>query len=175
MIRIALAATIALLASPAFAIDLTSPDVKDGAQFDTKFVCAKFGGQSISPALAWSNVPANAKSLAVTMFDPDAGPAGFWHWVAVDIPTTATGLDQNAGAANGAMPTGTKPLANGAGHANYDGPCPPPGKPHHYQITVWALPDATSAIPAGAKPADVGQWLTQHALESGRITPIYGK
>jgi hypothetical protein len=72
------------------------------------------------------------------------------------------------------MPTGTRPLPNGAGHANYDGPCPPPGKPHHYQITVWALP-ATSAIPAGAKPADVGQWLSQHALEFGRITPVYGK
>jgi hypothetical protein len=175
MMRLALAATLALLASPALAIQLTSPDVKDGVQFDTKFVCAKFGGQSISPALAWTAIPAGTKSLAVTMFDPDAGSAGYWHWLAVDIPVTATGLDQNAGAAGGAMPAGTTPVPNGAGHANYDGPCPPPGSPHHYQITVWALPDAKSGIPAGMKPADVGQWLAQHAIESARIVPIYGK
>jgi len=74
MIRIILAAMVIARASPAFSVDLTSPDVKDGAQFDTKYVSAKFGGQSISPALAWTNVPANAKSLAVTMFDPTREP-----------------------------------------------------------------------------------------------------
>jgi len=52
--RFILAAAIAALATPSFAMTLTSPDVTDGATFDAKFVCAKFGGQSLSPALAWA-------------------------------------------------------------------------------------------------------------------------
>jgi hypothetical protein len=177
IMRLALAAAgLALLATPSFAMELTSTDVTDGGTFDAKFVCAKYSGGSISPQLSWSGVPAGAKSLAVTMFDPDAGTTGFWHWVAVDLPVTATGLDQNAGAAGGAaMPTGTTPLPNGAKHANYDGPCPPAGAPHHYQITVWALPDAKADVTADMKAADVGAWLDKNAIDKARITPLFGK
>ena len=173
--RLILAAAIAALATPSFAMTLTSPDVTDGATFDAKFVCAKFGGQSLSPALAWSDVPAGAKSLAVTMLDPDAPvPGGFWHWLAVDIPVTATGLDQNAGAPGGAgMPAGSTPVANGAKQANYIGPCPPAGAPHHYQITVWALPDAKADLATGMKPADVGAWLAKTAIDKATITPLF--
>jgi len=172
MPRLAIAAVLALAATPAFAMDLTSPDVTDGATFATKFVCAKFGGSSISPALAWTGVPATAKSLAVTMFDPDAGTTGFWHWLAADIPLGTTGLAQGAGAM-GKMPAGTTALPNGARQASYAGPCPPPGKPHHYQITVYALPVAKADVTPIMKAADIGAWLDKNAIDKARITPIY--
>ena len=175
MTRFAIAAALMLVATPSFAMELTSPDVTDGQPFATKFVCAKFGGSSISPALSWTGVPAGAKSLAVTMFDPDAGTSGFWHWLAADMPPSTTGLAQNAGAAGGALPAGSTPLANGAGHANYDGPCPPPGKPHHYQITLYALPVAKAEVAARMKAPAIGAYLAKTAIATARITPVYGK
>jgi Raf kinase inhibitor-like YbhB/YbcL family protein len=172
MMRFALAAVLALAATPSFAMELTSPDVTEGGTFATKFICAKFGGNSTSPALSWTGVPAAAKSLAVTMFDPDAGTAGFWHWAAADIPPASTGLEQGAGAP-GKMPAGTTQLPNGAKQASYAGPCPPPGKPHHYQITVYALPDAKAGVTTSMTAADIGAWLDKNAIDKARITPIY--
>jgi Raf kinase inhibitor-like YbhB/YbcL family protein len=168
------AALAALVATPSFALELTSRDLKEGQSFDAKFVCAKYNGQNVSPELSWSGLPAGTKSLAITMFDPDAGKSGFWHWLAADIPASIKGFAEGAGGA-GELPPGSTALANGAGHANYDGPCPPAGAAHHYQITVYAMPDEKSAIPAGAKAPEIGAWLAEHALATARLTPVFAK
>jgi len=174
MLRFALsAAAIAAFATPGFALGLTSPDVADGQTFAAKFVCTAQGGQNVSPALTWTGVPPKAKSLALTIFDPDAGTSGFWHWQLVDIPPTATGIAQGAGAAGQTPIPGARPLPNGAGNANYDGPCPPPDKTHHYITTIYALPDAKSAITSDMKPTEVGAWLDKAALIKAVITPVF--
>ena len=56
-------------------------------------------GQEASPPLAWSGVPANAKSLVLIVDDPDApdpaAPEMTWvHWVLYNIVPAATGLPQ---------------------------------------------------------------------------------
>ncbi len=175
--RLVLAAALALLASPAFAFSLTSPDVSEGATFPTPFVCPQNGGHNVSPALNWTDAPAGTKSFAVTIHDPDAPvKGGFWHWLVADIPADATGLAQNAGApGGGSLPAGSTPLPNGAKQASYLGPCPPAGKPHHYEITVWALPDAKATLTAGMTPSDIGAWLAKIATAKATLTPIYAK
>lgn len=175
--RLALAAALTLLASPALAFEVTSPDVTDGASVPAKFVCSQYGGQNVSPALSWTGAPAGAQSFAVTIHDPDAPvPGGFWHWVVADIPASATGLGQNAGAPGGTgLPAGTTPLPNGAKQPSYIGPCPPAGSPHHYEITVWALPDAKAAVTADMTAGDIGAWLAKAAIGKATITPIYAK
>jgi phosphatidylethanolamine-binding protein (PEBP) family uncharacterized protein len=40
-----------------------------GADIPSKYTCK---GQNVSPPLAWSGVPASAKSLALIVEDPDA-------------------------------------------------------------------------------------------------------
>jgi phosphatidylethanolamine-binding protein (PEBP) family uncharacterized protein len=67
---------------------LSSASFKNGRPMPKKFGASvrDCGGQNISPALAWSNVPANTKSFALTMFDPDGRKGlGVVHWVAYDI------------------------------------------------------------------------------------------
>jgi Raf kinase inhibitor-like YbhB/YbcL family protein len=176
MMRIALAAALAVAAaSPAFALELTSPDVQDGQTWPTQFVCAKQGGQSIQPALAWSGAPDGTKSYAITMFDPDAGTKGFWHWALSDIPATETGLAQGADS-GGTLPAGAKSLPNGTGKPGFIGPCPPVGPVHHYQITLYALPDANLAVTPDMKTPDIGALLDKTALASAKLTvPFQGK
>jgi Raf kinase inhibitor-like YbhB/YbcL family protein len=74
------------------------------------------------------------------------------------------------------MPKGAIQSRNDFGAYGYGGPCPPAGdKPHHYQITVFAvdvdrLPenDATAA-------AQVGIDLRSHTLAKATLTGLYGR
>src|SRR5882672_11587087 len=71
---------------------LTSPAFKEGANIPSKFTCDA-GQQNPSPALAWSDAAAAAKSLALIMHDPDAPmPGGFTHWVVWNIDPATTNI-----------------------------------------------------------------------------------
>ena len=48
---------------------LTSPDFQNQGMIPKKHTC---DGRDISPALNWSNVPSEAKSLVLIVDDPDA-------------------------------------------------------------------------------------------------------
>lgn len=171
--RFVLAAAVMLAATPGIAMELKSGDVAQGALFPVTEICARYGGGDVSPALSWSGVPSNAQSLAITMFDPDAGGGGWWHWVVVDIPAKTTYLAQGAG--SGKFPDGARHLENSNGDANYHGPCPPAGTGvHHYQITLWALREKP-VLDASTNPADVGAYMEKHAIAKARLTPVYSK
>jgi Phosphatidylethanolamine-binding protein len=79
---------------------VTSPSVSEGATIGEKHLFAGFGctGGNKSPALAWTDAPADAKSFAVTVYDPDAPTgSGWWHWVVFNIPAGTTELKEGAG------------------------------------------------------------------------------
>jgi len=173
--RLALAALFAFAATPALAMDLQSTDVVQGMSFPIKQVCGRYGGGNVSPALSWSDVPANANSLAITIFDPDAHN-GWWHWQVLDLPPSVTALAQGAGREHGALPEGAHQHGNSNGDESYDGPCPPAGSGvHHYEITLWALDVPTADVDVNAEPGDVGAYLAKHAIATARLTPVYEK
>ena len=70
---------------------LTSPAFTEGGMIPKKYTC---DGDDFSPLLAWSDVPAGARTLALICDDPDA-PSGIWvHWVAFNLPPTSGGLPE---------------------------------------------------------------------------------
>jgi Raf kinase inhibitor-like YbhB/YbcL family protein len=101
---------------------------RDGAAVPIRYTC---DGDDLSPALTWSNVPAETVELAITVTDLDA--PDFVHWIVIGIPVTTTGLVE------GAPPEGSSLWPNGGGGGDYVGPCPPLGEEHRYLFTVHAL------------------------------------
>ena len=128
-------------------------------------------GQDVSPPLAWSEVPAGTQSLALIMDDPDAPVGVFSHWVIFNIPATSPGLSE-AVPAQAQLPGGALQGKNDFGRIGYGGPCPPPGRPHRYQFTVYAL-DSPLDLKAGAAKGQVLDAVPGHVLAQGRLSGRY--
>ena len=128
-------------------------------------------GSDFSPPLAWTNTPPNTKSFALIVDDPDA-PAGTWvHWVIYDLPATATGLAENT-PKSAQLPGGVKQGLNGWPHLGYNGPCPPPGKPHRYFFKLYAL-DTLLNLKPGLTKKDLLKAMEGHVLAEGQLMGTY--
>ena len=127
-------------------------------------------GKDVSPPLAWDGAPANTRSYALIVDDPDApdpaAPRMTWvHWVLYNIPATAGGLPEAVKPA--ALPSGTREGVNDWGRTGYGGPCPPTGR-HRYFHKLYALdavlPELKRADKAAVEKAMRGHVLAQAAL-----------
>jgi hypothetical protein len=157
---------------------LRSSDV--GGQATDKQVFNGFGcaGANVSPQLSWENVPEGTKSIAVTMYDPDAPTgSGWWHWLVFDIPATAKELPSNAGEPKlNIAPKGCVQSMTDFGAAGYGGPCPPPGHGFHtYIITVYALKVDKLGLDEKARPALVGYNLNANTIRKASLVMYYGR
>jgi hypothetical protein len=166
-------------AQPAGRLTLTSPDFTANGRLAEKHVFNGFGcsGGNVSPALAWANAPAGTRSFAVTAYDPDAPTgSGWWHWVIFNVPASARGLPAGAGdPAKRLAPAGSVQGNTDFGAPGYGGPCPPPGKPHRYVFTVFALKTDKLDVPANATAAMVGFNLNANVLAKATLTALYGR
>ncbi len=163
-------------ASAAGAMSLTSPEIKPGGKIADEQVFNSWGctGKNVSPALSWSGAPKGTKSFAVSIYDPDAPTgSGFWHWWVADLPPDTTGLPKGAGSGTG-LPSGALQVRNDYSQMGYGGPCPPPGKPHHYHITVYALDVDKFDLDSNASPAAVGFNVNAHTLAKASLIGLYG-
>jgi Raf kinase inhibitor-like YbhB/YbcL family protein len=163
---------IAFAAVPANALTLHSPAFASGAMLPSRTVYDKApcSGPNRSPQLRWDAVPSKTRSFALTVLDIDApAPGGWWHWVRFDIPASARGL------ASAAAGPGTDGRTSW-GESRYGGPCPPPGRPHRYVFTLYALD--LPAIP-GANAATIGPALLTalrgHVLAKATLVGRYGR
>ena len=146
-------------------------------QLTEKQVFLGFGcnGKNISPSLKWVNAPQYTKSFAVTVYDPDAPTgSGWWHWVIFNIPANVNELKSDAGdLSKNIAPEGSVQSMTDFGKPGYGGPCPPPGAPHEYLITVYALKGKID-LDKTANPAMVGFYLNQNMIEKASIV-MYAK
>lgn len=150
------------------ALRLTSPAFTNGASIPREHTC---DGADLSPALQWEDVPAQTRSFALIVDDPDA-PAGTWvHWVIFDLPATTRQLARGV-PGDGQLPSGARQGRNDFKRVGYGGPCPPRGPAHHYHFRLYAL-DATLGLSAGASRADVDAAMRGHVLAHAELVGVY--
>lgn len=152
---------------------VTSKDLSQGKPIGMKYVFNGMGckGENVSPELSWKNAPEGTKSFAIMAYDPDAPTgSGWWHWVAYNIPASTTSIPSGAGdPEKNLMPSGVVEGRTDFGTKGYGGPCPPPGKPHHYHFRVYALKVAKIDVPADATAAMVGFNVNANALAKAEV------
>jgi Raf kinase inhibitor-like YbhB/YbcL family protein len=158
---------------------LTSPDIAHGKAIPENQVFNSLGcsGRNISPALAWGNVPAGTKSFALLVHDPDAPtPSGWWHWIVYNIPGNVTSLPADAGnPAKHLMPGLAVQGRSDFGTSGYGGPCPPPGRPHHYYFRLYALKVPKLDVPPDATTARIDSSVNATSLGEAQIMGLYGR
>lgn len=197
-----------LLATPVWAAEAESPftvtveDIADGGPIPMKHALCEATpegksteGENIRPAISWSGAPAETKSYALVVTDPDvpadftdAGKDGkivaadakrqtFYHWALADIPAGTTNIAGGPGdkaPSFGAKATGS--LSKYVKDATqYGGPCPPwnDERVHHYHFTVYALDVAKLALSANPTAHEVEAEAKKHALAEGEVVGTY--
>jgi Raf kinase inhibitor-like YbhB/YbcL family protein len=149
---------------------LTSAAFSEGAAIPAKHTCV---GADISPALSWSGAPAGARSLALTVIDPDAPGKPFVHWLIFNLPASATRLAENVPPSSSG-PDGSRQGRNDFDKIGYGGPCPPPGRAHHYHFTVYAL-DSLLDLAGGAREPEFTAAIEGHVLASGELIGTFAR
>jgi Raf kinase inhibitor-like YbhB/YbcL family protein len=150
------------------ALSVSSTAFHEGDRIPSKYTCQ---GQDVSPPLAWSEPPQGTQSLALTVDDPDAPSGVFTHWVILNIPPDSRELPE-ALSTQAQLPNGTLQGKNDFGRIGYGGPCPPPGRPHRYRFTLYAL-DQPLDLKAGASKKQVLDAMQGHILAQGQLTGTY--
>ena len=140
---------------------ISSADFQHNGKMPPSLTC---DGQDASPELQISDVPKNAKSLALIMDDPDA-PRGTWtHWVVFNIPPETTRIMK------GDEPEGMQGITDFK-RVGYGGPCPPSGT-HRYFFRVYAL-DGSLSLKEGATKQQVLDAMQGKVVAQAELVGLY--
>jgi len=138
---------------------ISSRSFPNGGEIPRKFTC---DGADVSPELSWTDAPAGTQSFALISDDPDA-PVGTWtHWVLFDLPANISSLPENISKVD-ELPNKARQGRNDFRKIGYNGPCPPPGKPHRYFFKLYAL-GTKLGLKTGASKQQVEQAMEGHIL-----------
>jgi Raf kinase inhibitor-like YbhB/YbcL family protein len=150
-------------------MQVTSTAFQEGATIPAQYTA---DGKNVSPPLEWTGVPDGTASIALICDDPDA-PRGTWvHWVLFNLPSDTHSLAEAM--PRDRHPGGARSGSNDFRKQGYDGPSPPPGKPHRYYFKVYAL-DRLLELPVGATKQHVVEAMEGHIIGSGQLMGRYGR
>lgn len=156
---------------------VSSDELKPGGRVGTANVFDRGDckGENRSPQLSWRNPPPGTRGYAITIFDPDAPGHGWWHWAVAGIPASVTSLPADASASGFLRRIGASEARNDFGIDGYGGPCPPPGKPHRYVITVYALKGTDLRIAQGRPAPMFEHEIGTLTIGTAQLTVTYGQ
>ncbi len=152
-------------------LSITSPSFAQMGEIPSKYTCQ---GVDISPQLDFSGVPAEAKSLALIVDDPDApdpaAPKMIWvHWLLYNLPSDTQGLAEGVSS----LPAGAMQGKNDWHRSGYGGPCPPIGA-HRYFFKLYALDTLLPDLHEPDKNA-LESAMRGHVLEQAVLIGTYRK
>jgi Raf kinase inhibitor-like YbhB/YbcL family protein len=162
-----------MAAAGAVKLAITSSAFGEGQAIPRKYTGQ---GEDASPPLAFSGVPAGAKSLALIVDDPDAPdpakPKMTWvHWVVYDLPPSCGGLPE--GAAKAELPAGARNGKNDWKRTGYGGPMPPIGR-HRYFHKLYALDTKLGDLGEPTKE-QLLKAMAGHVLAEAQLVGTYQK
>lgn len=142
---------------------IRSPAFADAALMPAANTC---DGTAGSPALEFTGVPPDTRSLAVIVEDPDVpgilqSDGMFVHWVRWDIPPDTQGIPQ--GGASGGF------NEMGSGYAD---PCPPVTE-HRYVFRLFALDTTFGPDAAFSSADDLYDAMNGHILAQAQTVGRY--
>ena len=157
-----------------------SPAFGEGGAIPREHAGRRAGGRNVSPALNWTEQPAETAQLLLFVEDVDAPTSKpFVHCVALLAPDLA-GAALPAGALDRGTTAAGVTLLRGQLGSGYRGPEPIKGHgPHHYVFQVFALgtplPETVDGMPITRVPARMIPTLvaTGSLLARGRLTGTY--
>jgi hypothetical protein len=152
---------------------ITSTAFAASASIPARYTCE---GNDLSPPLAWTGVPAAAKSLVLIVDDPDApdpaAPRMTWvHWVLYNLPVASSGLPEAVSPAR--LPAGTLEGVNDWQRTGYGGPCPPVGR-HRYFHKLYALDTVLPDLKRPSKAA-LEKAMQRHVVAEAQLIGTYQK
>jgi Raf kinase inhibitor-like YbhB/YbcL family protein len=150
------------------AFTLTSSAFSSNDEIPEAHTC---DGANTAPPLEWSGAPHGTKSFALIVDDPDApdprAPTRTYvHWVAYDIPSSVTRLDDGK-----ETHRGVREGMNDGNSRGYTGPCPPIGR-HRYFFKLYAV-DALLGDLGEATKGDLETAMRGHILERAELVGTY--
>ena len=140
---------------------LASSAFENNGAIPSEFTC---DGSNVSPPLSISDVPKNAKSLALIMDDPDAPVGTFTHWTVWNISPQKPQFSKGEKIS---LPQGKTSF----GKLGYGGPCPPSGT-HRYFFKLYAL-DTLLDIDESSNKKDLEQAMNGHIIEQATLVGKY--
>jgi Raf kinase inhibitor-like YbhB/YbcL family protein len=158
------AATLVALAAGGGKIKISTAAFQEGGTIPEKF---SKKGQNVNPELRIEGVPAEAKSLALIVDDPDAPVGLFTHWLVWNIDPKTTEIAESS------VPRGALQGTNDFPGRGYDGPQPPSGT-HRYFFKIFAI-DRVLDLKSGAKRREVDAALRGHVIAQGELMGRYSK
>lgn len=169
VVTMALSGVAALSQEAPVALTLKSAAFQANGDIPREYTC---DGGDASPPLEWSGAPADTKSFALIVDDPDApDPKApkmtYVHWVLYDIPASATALPKGGKS----LPTGTREGVNDWKRTGYGGPCPPIGR-HRYFHKLYALDTQLGDLGRVTK-ADLERAMRGHVLAQAELVGTY--
>lgn len=137
---------------------LTSQAFQEGQRIPDQYT--RYGANRVPP-LHLEEVPAQARSLAVVVDDPDAPSGTFNHWVLFNMDPQVRDIKENR------VPVMAMQGRNDFGEVEYDGPQPPSGE-HRYFFKAFAL-DVMLPLGRGCKPQDLEREMKGHVLDCATL------
>jgi Raf kinase inhibitor-like YbhB/YbcL family protein len=152
-------------------LQIISSAFKPNGDIPSQYTC---DGTDAAPALSWTGVPNNTRSLALIVDDPDApdpaAPKMTWvHWVLYNLPPNTKSLP--GGRKGGELPEGTGVGTNDWKRADWGGPCPPKGR-HRYFFKLYAL-DCELPDMGPVKKARLEEAMRGHVLAEAQLIGTY--
>ncbi len=144
---------------------IESSAFQNGGEIPRKYGYKK---DNVNPALIINDVPADAKSLALVMDDPDAmGAVGkVWvHWVVWNIDPNTSQINENS------IPSNSIQGKTDFGEIAYGGPAPP-DKEHTYLFKLYALDDKLS-LDEGSTKSQLEDAMKNHVIVESKLEGRY--